>query len=325
MTTGSFGCIGLERSLLVFATTLAVAPLLSQTTPTKKPSFEVVSIKQTAPGNGPRGGGPRGDRFAMTGVTLRTLLESAYQRSSPGIVSQLEIIGGPNWIDADRYDVEAKADCNSGPITREQYQLMIQSLVEDRFQLKARLEPRDVPAYELVVARGGPKIKPSEDQTPVGPPGAGPPSLCAPPPTIQPVPPGQRGAPFDPTKIRGFMAMQYSGTAATAIGTAVPISILMIVLRLEGGRPIIDKTDLKGLYDFRLQFNAERMVMPSGRGAPAAPSAEPAGPTLTPPAAADPVPSLLTAIQEQLGLKLESSKAPIEALVIESVQRPKDN
>lgn len=313
-------------ALLTAAFAFTVFPLLSQTTPTQKPSFEVVSIKPSPPGNGPRGGGPRGDRFAMTGATFRTLLQIAYQRSITGIASRLEIIGGSNWIDADRYDVEAKADCSGGSISREQYQLLVQSLLEDRFQLKARLEPRDLPVYELVVAKDGPKIKASEDQSPINPPRVGPPLLCAPPANIQPPPPpGQRGAPFDPTKMRGFMAMQYSPTAATAIGTAVPISTLMIVLQQEGGRPIIDKTNLKGLYDFKLQFSPERMATPFTRGGPPAPGAEPPGPTVTPPTAADPVPSLSTAIQEQLGLKLESTKAPIEVLVIDSAQKPKEN
>jgi uncharacterized protein (TIGR03435 family) len=79
----------------------------------------------------------------MTGATLKMLLQAGYQRFTPGMTSDFEIVGGPNWIDSDQYDVEAKADCG-GPITREQYQRMVQSLIEERFQLKAHLEPREV-------------------------------------------------------------------------------------------------------------------------------------------------------------------------------------
>jgi len=256
----------------------------------------------------------------MTGVTLKTLLQTAYQRPNPGMSSQFETAGGPNWIDSDRYDIEAKADCIAGPIMREQYQLMVQSLVEDRFQLKVRVEPREVPVYELVVGKDGLKMKPSADQTPINPPG-NPPVLCGPPPPQVAPPAEQRPIPFDPTKMRGFLSMQYSPTAATATGNAVMVRTLLTVLQLEAGRPIVDKTKLTELYDFKLQFSPERMSNPYARGGPLAPAADPNAP----PAATDPVPSLATAIQEQLGLKLESSKGQTEVLVIESAQRPVEN
>src|SRR5207249_3635370 len=144
----------------------AVFPLLSQTAPDKKPSFEVVSIKPSAPNSGIRGGGPRGDRYNMTGASLRMLLQTAYQKIGNTPLSQLQIIGGPNWIDSDRYDVQAKADCSGGIISREQLQLMVQSMLEDRFQLKAHMETRELPIYNLVVDKNGPKIKPAADQTP---------------------------------------------------------------------------------------------------------------------------------------------------------------
>src|SRR5262245_17114929 len=117
--------------LFAAACAFAVAPLLSQT---KKPSFEVVSIKPSAPANnGIRLVVPRGDRYRMIGVKLRLLLTQAY--SLPG--GQLQIIGGPSWIDTDRYDIEATADCSGGALPPEQLQLMIRSMLEDRFQLKA--------------------------------------------------------------------------------------------------------------------------------------------------------------------------------------------
>src|SRR5439155_25034601 len=139
--------------LLIAASTFSVCPLLSQN-PVPKTSFEVISIKPTLPGNSPRGDGPRGDRFSMTGATVNMLLQSAYQRSTPGTASDFQVIGGPAWIEDDRYDVHAKADFSGGPISRDHFQLMVQSLLEDRSQLKAHLEPRQGPLYDLVVGKG---------------------------------------------------------------------------------------------------------------------------------------------------------------------------
>ena len=101
---------------------LAIARLSSQTPP-QKPSFDVVSIKPSPPlGNGPIriGGGTQGDRFTMNSATLRMLLQTAYQSAgSTPLTGRLEIIGGPSWMDSDRYDVQAKADCSGGKIPRE--------------------------------------------------------------------------------------------------------------------------------------------------------------------------------------------------------------
>src|SRR5262249_4965913 len=145
----------------------SVIPLLSQTATTQKQSFEVVSIKPTQPSpNGLRigGGAPRGDRVNMVGANLRMLLQQAYGKGNGTgpLAGQLQVIGGPNWIDSDRWDIDAKADCSSGTLTREQTQLMWQSMLEDRFQLKAHLETRELPIYNLVVGKDGPKVKKSE-------------------------------------------------------------------------------------------------------------------------------------------------------------------
>jgi len=114
------------RLTLLIATASSVCALLSQNA-VPKPAFEVISIKPTAPGNRGRGGGPRGDRFTMAGSTLKMLLQAAYQRSTPGTVSDFQVFGGPSWIDEDQYDMDAKADCSGGPIRLDQYHLMVQS------------------------------------------------------------------------------------------------------------------------------------------------------------------------------------------------------
>jgi hypothetical protein len=193
-------------TLLIAAATFAALPLLSQTFPPPKLSFDVISIKPAAPlTERVIGGGTRGDRYTMRYATLRMLLQSVYQRPSTTPVAPLKVVGGPAWIDDDRYDIQATANCGGGTLSREQVQLMVQSMLEDRFQLKAHMETREGQVYNLVVAKNPPKIKVSEDQTPIArrvgtpllpcSPVPEPPANPAPP----PIGPGQRGNPFDQT------------------------------------------------------------------------------------------------------------------------------
>jgi uncharacterized protein (TIGR03435 family) len=321
--------------LFLAACTFAVMPLLSQTSTKPKLSFEVISIKPSAPNLGIRGGGARGDRFTLTGASLRMLLQNGYQPLSSGgggLLGQLQIIGGPPWMDSDRYDIQATADCSGGVLSREQLQLMVQSMLEDRFQLKAHKETRELPVYNLVVAKDGPKLKASEDQTPspiaqgglqpCGPAPAAPSPLPFPPPG-----PGQRGGPLDPNFVmpKGAMIMMMNPQGLTMRAAGVPVGNLVNMLQNQIGRPIIDKTDLKGLFDFQLQFSPEGLTFPGLPGGlpPGGPPGG-AGPAGAPPTSSDPVPSLFTAIQD-LGLRLESSKGPVEVLVVDSVQKPTEN
>jgi uncharacterized protein (TIGR03435 family) len=320
--------------MLLAAFILAAVPLSSQTE--QKPSFEVVSIKASPPMTGGPirvGGGPQGDRFVMSSATLRMLLQTAYQRASNTPLSgQLQIIGGPGWMESDRFDVQATADCTGGAIPRERLQLMVQSMLEDRFQLKAHMETRELPIYNLLVAKDGPKIKPSDDQTPLPFQVAGPQRPCdstaaAPAPPTPPPPPGGRGVPFAPGSPppRGSVMVSASPTGMTLQAGAMPVANLAGLLEQQLGRLVVDKTDLKGLYDFKLTYSPEGLASPLfGRGGlPPPPGGAPAGASPVP-AAADPVPSLFTAIQE-LGLRLESSRGPVEVLVIDSVQKPTEN
>ena len=325
--------------LLPVALTLAWIPLLSQTSQTPKPSFDVVSIKPSAPTpTGIRGGGgARGNRYSTSNATLRSLLQQAYRLASEG-PGQLQIIGAPNWIDSDRYDVQATVDCSGGVISREQLQLMLQSMLEDRFELKAHMETRELPIYNLVVAKDGPKLKMSEDQTPPALPAGGPPQPCGPaPPTPPPPPPPPplpvpgSGSPFPPhlNLPRGSVMMMVSPFGAMMQAMGVPLTNLLGVLQSQLGRPIVDKTDLKGLFDIKFQFSPEGLTSPGPPGglpggSVVGGSGLAPGAAAAPVIAADPVPSLFTAIQE-LGLKLESAKGPVKVLVIDSVQKPKEN
>jgi uncharacterized protein (TIGR03435 family) len=310
---------------------VTVAPLSSQTTG-KKPSFEVTSVKPSAPlGNGPIriGGGTQGDRFTMNNATLRMLLQTAYQGADNTPLSgQMQIFGGPSWMESDRYDVQAKADCHGGTIPREQLQLMVQSLLEERFKLKAHLETRELPIYNLVAAKDGPKIKRSADQTPVTP-AFRPPSPCeaasgaAPP----PFPPPGRGNPFAPGSPvpRGAFMMMMSSSSMTVRAGAAPFPTLVRMLQQQLGRMVVDKTGLEGLFDFELTFSPEGLQSPfGGRGLPLPPGGGPPLGNAAAPSAADPVPSLFTALQE-LGLKLDSAKGPVSVLVIDSVEKPTED
>ena len=319
------------RMAFIAAFTFAVLPLLSQTT-SPKPSFEVVSIKPSPPNLGMRGGQPRGDRLSLVGMSLRFLLQQAFSRATGGApIGQLTIIGGPSWMDSDLYDIEAKADCSGGALSREQMRLMMQSMLEDRFQLKAHMETREQPVYNLVVAKDGPKLKASTDQTP-SPLAQGPPQPCSPAAAaLAPLPPpGQRGGPPDMSAMpRGAMMMMMGPDGMTMQAPGIPIATLVGMLGQFTGRPVMDKTDLKGLFDVKLRFSPEGLTLPGGRagfglqGPGAGPV--PVGPGGAPITnAADPVPSLFTAIQE-LGLRLESSKGPVEVLVVDSAQKPTEN
>jgi uncharacterized protein (TIGR03435 family) len=137
-----------------------------------------------------------------------------------------------------------------------------------------------------------------------------------------------------PAAPRGAMMMMMNPTTGmTMNATAVPIGNLIGLLQNQAGRPIIDKTNLKGLFDVKLNFSMEGLPGPAGLGGLGLPPG--AGPLggpgpgvpggAVPAASADPVPSLFTAIQEQLGLRLESTKGPVDVLVIDSVQKPTEN
>jgi uncharacterized protein (TIGR03435 family) len=225
-------------------------------------------------------------------------------------VRDFQIIGGPSWTTSDRWNIEARAEEGSvpprtgvrDPTAPDPIALQVQSLLEDRFQLKLHRETRELPAYELVIAKGGSKVKLSEDQSPIKPSEPGEPPK--PPQVIRP------GAPMP----RGSMWMNTGGLEANG----VEFSSFVQMLSQQVGRTIIDKTGLKGLVDLKLQWTPEM----GQRSTPFGPV--PAG--AEPPPASDPSgPSIFTAIQEQLGLKLESTKGPVEVLIIDSVEKPTEN
>jgi uncharacterized protein (TIGR03435 family) len=214
--------------------------------------------------------------MATAPVKLLIMYAYAFQRS--------QIVGGPEWINDDRYEIDAKAGENAN---REQLMAMLQSLLEDRFQMRVHRESRETSVYALVVGKNGPKLSPPKEAT------------C--PAANTPVPPSQSGAAPTPC---GQMRILPSATGVRMEGDRVPLAELLRVLAVAVDRPLLDKTNLPGLFDIRLHFIAE---------APGAPPSD------------SPVPNVFDALQEQLGLKLDSSKGPVEFLVIDRVERPTAN
>jgi len=222
-------------------------------------SFDVAAIKLSPPGLfGGRVQFLPGGKLAAENVPLNFLVEQAYG------VRNYQVIGGPSWINEQRYDIRAVSDS----ATEAEMHGMLQRLSADRFQLRIRRETRDLPVYALVVSKNGPKIQPLK-------PGEG----------------KRGGIGWDRD---GMFA--YQSTLAQ-IGHA---------LENQLGRPVVDKTGLPGLYELRVQYDERRLTESAAQDSDR--------------------PSVFTAFQDQLGLRLESQKEPIEVLVIESAQRtPTEN
>jgi bla regulator protein blaR1 len=276
------------RTILVAM--LAAGLALAQSAPAPL-TFEVASIK---PNNGDDrrigiqfmpGGGLR-----TTGTTLKFLITFAYD------VRDFQISGGPGWINSDRFDILAKSDrdaAEGGPddlrkmsdaqmkTAQEQMRLKLQALLADRFQLTIHHETKDQPVYALVIGKNGSKLKESE------------------------VKQGDR---------RRMMRMGRSELN----GEGVEIEMLTHTLSNVLGRPVIDRTGLKGNYDFKLTWTPDP-GQSGGFGGPPPPGVE------APPPPDPNGPSIFTAVQEQLGLRLESQKGPVDLIVIDRVEKLSEN
>jgi uncharacterized protein (TIGR03435 family) len=259
--------------------------------PAQKPAFEVASIKANTASYG--FGTPisvAGGRFAANLISVSGLINWAYRSSTGTPFLRTQIIGLPSWATADHFDIQAKPEGESRDVPLEEMQVMVQRMLQDRFQLKSHRETREAPIYILTVAKPG-RIKLSPDQSPTPPP-TGPRAVL--PPRLP------RGRSVNVA----FMNAS-RGIDGTMAGNAVPITDLVEMLQGQVERIVVDKTGLSGLFDFNVKYT------PDGPGSP---------PTTDPQA-----PSIFTALQEELGLKLESSKGPVEVLVIDSVSKPTEN
>jgi uncharacterized protein (TIGR03435 family) len=283
------------------------------------PSFEVASIKAAAPMvNGRlmvRMGGDPG-RADFNNVSLRDIIRLAYS------VKDYQI-SGPDWMNSARFDIVAKIP-DGAP--KDQVPLMWQTLLAERFKLQMHREIKELPMYALVVAKNGPKMKESEidPNAPAGGgPGFGGPSANGGPPSLPPIRIGKDGTPQLPAGGRGPMMMIGLGRGhVTAKMMGMPGLVDMLARSVD--RPVIDQTELKGTYDFTLDYTPDestRMPMPAGIAPP-----PPGGGEMHGPENPDSGLSLFAALQAQLGLKLEAKKGPVELIVIDRVEKaPTEN
>ena len=242
-------------------------------------------------------------RFDATNMPLGLLLRQALQKAD------YQIVGIPGWADTERYSIRATAP-ESTPLTANTTMLL--NLLKDRFQLVTHPEVRELPIFNLVVARAdgrlGPDLKPTpaECQAIIAERNAAAKAAAGRggPPPLPPL-----GDPNGPPPC-GFQRM---GPGVTA-GSGRTIADLIPVLADLVGRPVIDKTGLAGMYDFTLKF------APESAGAPGLLRFLPPG--ANPPAADPNAPSLTAALQEQLGLRLEGARGPVDVVVVDRFERP---
>ena len=310
--TQARGRLGLVRTLATGAAAcllaVGVAPLraaskaaqLPTAQPAAVPAFDVVSIKENKSGDMVQGSRRQPGRIVITNLPLRMLIVNYF-----GLQPQ-QLTGGPDWINSARYDIIAQFSGEipvTEPGTVGPLQLMMQRMLAERFQLAVHIETREIPIYVLTMARSdrafGPKLRRAATDCEAvmnamlktareggGPPPAAGPQL----PDGRPAC-GMRTGP---------------GGRLTAGGTSM--AALARLMTVPAGRIIVDKTGLTGGYDFELEYTPD---LPGGQPPAAGANAN--------------LPSMFTALEEQLGLKLEATRGPVEVLVIDRVERPTEN
>jgi uncharacterized protein (TIGR03435 family) len=256
-------------------------------------NYEVSSIKLYKSANGDVGFAFTPDGITATNVGLPLLLQLAY-----GVHTD-QILGSPKWTASENYDIQARVDDSVieelKKLTPEQLrsarQQMLQSLLADRFKLKVHRETKELPVFWLVIARNGFKLRESKP---------------------------------DETDANGRTGMYISGSSGAVRGQLVSMPALAQFLYRQLDRTVLDKTGLSGKYNFTLkwtpnlnQVQSQLELQESLGGAPNGQSGIPASDSVGP--------DLYTAIQQQLGLKLESGKGPVAVIVIDHVERPSGN
>ena len=294
--------MGSSRVLLAFGI-LAVLDThttepLAQTS--DQPAFEVISIKPRAPAppgelvGSPSGFQPGGRYFARN-TSLFNLIESAY-RGNHVVLRAEQVVGGPSWLHSPLFDIDAKVGGELSPIPIPLLPTgaaLLRSLLEDRFKLKAHVESRPLPVYVLLLAHSngtlGPKLRPSlVDCQQLLEASRGYPPV--------PLPPPPAGRPQCGAHVPGATTMVLGGTTMEKLAAYLVRPVRSTV---------VDRTGLTGSYDVELAWGRESLTPSSG--------STPEGP------------SIFTAVREQLGLKLELRREPMDVVVIDHVERPTDN
>lgn len=267
-----------------------------------KMAFEVASVKRTQ-------GASASSNMALTALddysetngrfladaTLSTYIQFAYKLWPTGMQDR-ELSRLAKWVSSDRYTIEARAA--TARTTKDQMRLMVQSLLAERFQLAAHFESREAAVFELKLAqpgKRGPKLVLHADGPPCDKPGASP----------------GAGLPGFPGDCHTLSALDTS--AGIVLGsrdvTIDGLTGALCMLESQLGRPVIDKTGLTGRFDFTVEWERPPRASASSVVLPPPPS----GPTL------------IEALRDQLGLKLEPSRASLPVLVIDKVERPSEN
>jgi bla regulator protein blaR1 len=266
--------------------------------PATLPAFDAVSIRPniTSGPGGRSGGAMQPQRFVVQNATLKAIIRRAYGAigRAPGNTLDLldqQVAGGPEWLTTDKFDITATT---IGPTADAQMRLMVQRMLADRFQLKAHWEKREMPVYLLTIARPdgrpGPGLTLKSEADCARGRGEGPRPMPQP---GEPMPPPNCGGiQFGPGQlIAGGVPVEWLGSTFTNVPVITGID-----------RPVLDRTGLKGTYAFDLKFAPPQNTNPNPDR-----------------------PQFMTALQEQLGLRLEAARAPVDMLVIDSVERPSEN
>jgi uncharacterized protein (TIGR03435 family) len=259
--------------------------------PSVHSGFEVASVKPTANAEGQSLLQAVPGRLRMTNLALRRLILNAYA------VQDYQLSEDPSWVASEHYDIQATT---AGTTSVQQMEgPMLRDLLAERFKLTLHRETRQLPIYQLVVGKGGVKLQLSKEGS------CTPYSVDSPPP---PAPtPGQPNGNFC------GLHLSVDGLNRTLDGKGVALAAVATTLSRTYtsnlGRNVIDRTGLTGTFDVHLKWAIDPLTSPAAPGA----AQDLAGP------------SLPTALQEQLGLRLESTRGPVEVLVIDHIERPSEN
>lgn len=270
------------------------------------PTYEVATIKPSQPDTQRISIQGMPDGLRMENVELSMIIKNAY-----GANSDAQLIGGPQALLERHFDVQTKIDANDATqlkaLSQDDRQrrmaLMMQALLRDRFHLKMHVETRELPIYVLVVAKGGPKLQPT--------------APAAPEPAAEP---GTEAKPQEmPDQLphrpkQGTMMMRITSTKAEMSmsgGTMERLAQMLTVWESAEGRVVFDRTGLTGKYDWHLEWTPEGMGMAQKGADGSAPDSD--------------APGLFTALQEQLGLKLEPQKGQVQVVVIDHLEAPSPN
>lgn len=270
--------------VLAIIAVLAAASLLAQSSAVE---FEAASIKRNTSAEPARARMQPDGRFSAVNAPAIQFISQAFG------LPRYEVFGVPDWANSEGYDLVAKAP--AGVELGDTIGVMLQSLLRQRFKLQTHTETRDLPTYDLVLARADHRLGPSLTRASVN---------CESPIRTQP----PQGADTEGP------ACAMLGTPGRYMVRGYGIAALARILGSPVGRPVIDRTGLTGTWNVQVEFTPDRMPLIGSSGLPP-------GATLPSPDA----PTLFTALEEQLGIKLVPGRGPIEVLVIDHIERPSEN